>query len=100
MAILASSKVLTPQIGAKIFLFAQSLSAQLRLNQYGSTWIIRRFGVYDPVRYLFSDPYKHLQGLITLSISPVIDLPQSRRIGFPHDSDFSWEYLQDTMRAL
>ena len=91
---------LIPKIGHKIVLIAHTYFGQGRIDQYGSCWIIRKCEVYDPIRYCSPDPYQHLQGLLTLSISPLIDLPQNRRIGFPLDSDFSWLYLQDTVRKL
>ncbi len=91
---------LVPIVGRKIVLYAETYFGQLRLEQYGSLWIIKNFSVYDPLRYLSSDPYLKLQGLLTISISPLIDLPQTRRIGFPTDSNFSWSYFQTTVRNL
>ena len=89
----------SPTIGAKITLEPISDFACLRIIQYGSIWIIRSFSVYDPFRIYSSDPYNHLIGLLTLSVSPIIDLPQLRKIGFPIDRDFSWNYLFKNARA-
>ncbi len=91
---------LIPKIGHKIVLTALTHFGQLRLNEFGNVWIIKKLSVYDPPRYTSSDPEHKFQGLLTLSITPRIELIRTFRIGFPLDSDFSWMYLQDTVRNL
>ncbi len=97
---LSPNKLIPPKSDSKIVLTAQTLFGQSRLDFYGQQWIVRRIEVYNPRTFRLSDPLYKFCGKLTLIISPLIDLPQNRRMGFPQDEDFSWVYLQDTVRAL
>ena len=87
-----------PTVEALITLRAITEFGQLRLDFYGPTWIIRSFSVYDPKLRLKGDPYKYLWGLPVLILSPQIDKPQLRKIGFPIDRDFYWNYVFNTVK--
>lgn len=85
-----------PKVDELINLQAITDLAQQRLCQYGSVWIIRSISVYIPLRQISSDPYKYLWGSLSICISPQIEKPQFRYIGFPNDKDFSWNYIFNT----
>ena len=97
---LSPDKLVPPKLDSKIVLTAQTLFGQARLNFYGPQWIVRRIEVYNPRTYRSSDPLYKFCGKLVLIISPLIDLPQIRNIGFPQDEDFSWVYLHDFKRTL
>jgi len=100
LSLLRPHKLIPPNPDAKIILTALTYFGQSRLEFYGPHWIVRQTEVYDPLYYRSSDPLYKFCGKLTLIISPLLDLPQHRRLGFPQDEDFSWDFLQNSVRAL
>ncbi len=100
LSLLRPAELIPPESDSKIILTALTNFGQSRLDFYGSVWIVQSFEVYAPSYYHLNDPYYKFCGKLTLVISPLLDLPQQRRLGFPTDPDFTWNYQQDSVREL